>query len=53
MHNLFDLPGSLFQLAEGFLETLLSTTILLLWLREGLGFGRLLGVLGEWGQEQR
>ena len=52
MHNLFDLPGSLFQLAEGFLETLLSTTILLLWLREGLGFGRLLGELREWGQEQ-
>jgi len=52
MHNLFDLPGSLFQLTEGFLETLLSSTLLLLWLQKGVGFGRLLGELREWGQEQ-
>jgi hypothetical protein len=52
MYNFFDLPGCLFQLAEGFQDTLLSSTFILLWEREGLGFGRLIGELGEWGQEQ-
>ena len=52
MHNLFYLPGCLFQLGKGFLETLLSSTLHLLWLRKGLGFGRLLGELRKWGQEQ-